>query len=333
MRGWRSRCVAIGGLLAALLAAAVADASTAPSWKQIAQLPIPENLAGPAVVNGKIYLVGGESNGQSGYNTIQVFTPSTGAWTVAPFKLPAHRWGPEVAAVNGLIYAVGGNANTFNFSGTKTAYVIDPVKGTVAAIAPMPISTSAGAAVPVSIGGQDELMVIGGVQSVEGPVHEPTPVYAYNPKTNTWKKLASLPGKNAFDYDWAVNDAGTVYTGGGTTNLISGQAGMNVYRYNTTAGTWAKETTLPTARSAMANGAVGADGRIYLVGTDVDGRQVRSYAPGGTWKSAPAIPRTLGPRTVAVLNGTLYALGGTTLESDGTALVAPFAWTLQTTNP
>ena len=67
----------------------VAHASTASHWKRVAQLPDPENLAGPAVVNGKVYLVGGESNGEYGYDTIQAFTPSTGTWAMAP---SSYRW-------------------------------------------------------------------------------------------------------------------------------------------------------------------------------------------------------------------------------------------------
>ena len=340
VRGWGLRLLLAGAVLLTVAAAGVAHASTASHWKRVAQLPDPENLAAPAVVNGKVYLVGGESNGEYGYDTIQAFTPSTGTWAMAPFKLPVHRWGPEVAVVNSLIYVVGGNANTFDFFATANAYVIDPRTGTVTRIAPMPIRTSVGVAVPVSIGGQDELMVIGGVQSVDGPeqsadnpVHEPTPVYAYSPKTNTWKRLASLPGKNALDYGWAVNDAHTVYYWGGTQDLIYGPVNRTMYRYDATANTWEKETTLPTPLAGMAAGAVGADGRIYLVGTDGKGRQVRSYAPGGTWRTGPAIPHTLGPRTVAVFDWTLYALGGTTLDRDGEAFVAPFAWTLQTKSP
>jgi|GEM_PF-5073678 hypothetical protein len=82
---------------------------TAQTWEQMADMPTARELAGCAVYDGKIYIIGGIAAGNSYITTVERYDPSTNSWaTMAP--LPDPRFGPACTAANGLIYAMGGVA-------------------------------------------------------------------------------------------------------------------------------------------------------------------------------------------------------------------------------
>lgn len=61
--------------------------------------------AGAAIVNGKVYVVGGFSG--SALGTTEEYDPDTDAWTPRA-SMPTARRSPVVAAVNDKVYAIGG---------------------------------------------------------------------------------------------------------------------------------------------------------------------------------------------------------------------------------
>jgi hypothetical protein len=72
-----------------------------------AQMPTPRTQLAAAVVNGKIYAIGGVNSGGSHLNTVEVYDPSSDTWGAAA-PMPTARDLLAAADANGLIYAIGG---------------------------------------------------------------------------------------------------------------------------------------------------------------------------------------------------------------------------------
>ena len=214
------------------------------------------------------------------------------------------------------------------------------------------------------------IYAISGLATSEGVVTSAaTAAYSYNPKTNKWKTLASIP-----DASWegsaATAATGKVYVFGGETEGRIVSRATRIYDIAT--NSWASGADIPVA--VMQHSALtGADGRIYLVGgrNSADGGPaglVQIYDPatnswsagaemllpkvqfglasgpgnliyvvGGKaaydnsrgpffhtveiydpardgWSSGPVLPAPVGELKAGILDGNLYAVGGT----DGT---------------
>ena len=71
-------------------------------------MPTARNHLSSAVVDGKLYAIGGRTSGPSGnLNANEAYDPSTNTWsTKAP--MPTARGGLASVAINGNIYSFGG---------------------------------------------------------------------------------------------------------------------------------------------------------------------------------------------------------------------------------
>lgn len=82
------------------------------TWQQIADLPIPLNHPNAAVVNGKIYLLGGLADIDGiwkGVPDAWVWDPETDSWrNLEPFPAGTERGSAAVAVVGDVIYLAGG---------------------------------------------------------------------------------------------------------------------------------------------------------------------------------------------------------------------------------
>jgi N-acetylneuraminic acid mutarotase len=292
-------------------------------------MPIGEQDAGVAKLGGKIYLMGGFES----FHVIQVYDPGSNSWVQAPYRLPANRWGGAAVTVNRRILLFGGGSGDFDFVGTRTTYSINPATGTVATrhIAPIPLEQAAAVRIP----GTSRVLVVGGHNQQEaGPTLTATPVYVYDTVNDTWTRKANLPVTGSLFGGTAVNVQGSIYYYGGLVDLLSGPVSRAVFRYQAGSDSWTKVGSMPRGTDVRAQGAVGLDHRIYIVGADFTSeRTVNVFDPGsGTWSIGPAIPSTDGPRTVIGLRGTIYALGGSYLVQ-GETFVGRWNWALATTTP
>src|SRR5687767_12067732 len=81
------------------------------TWQLGPPLPQPNNHGMAASVNGKIYLLGGQTtddqNGATAVNTVYEFDPARGTW-VEKAPMPTARSGGSAVALNGKIYVAGG---------------------------------------------------------------------------------------------------------------------------------------------------------------------------------------------------------------------------------
>ena len=151
------------------------------SWSARAPIPVRHAQGRAAAAGTKIYVPGGFNNVESGgpLANMQIYDTTSDSWSQGA-ALPAARSGVATAAFNGLVYVIAG----YNPVGTghSDVYIYDPSTNTYTSGSPMP--AVAGNVPGVLLSG--EIYVVGGGTA-------PGAHYAYNPTTNSWRTIATLP--------------------------------------------------------------------------------------------------------------------------------------------
>ena len=137
------------------------DGGTA--WTSAAPLPVAVNHHGAAVLDGKIYSIGGQKGQDSSavaQASVYVWNPSSGAWTAAK-SLPKARSHVMMSSfvVNGRLLVAGGDSVPNRAVSDVTVY--DPTTATWTSLTPLPAARMAGVGVPV---GNDILFTTGSGQ-------------------------------------------------------------------------------------------------------------------------------------------------------------------------
>src|SRR5262249_35478572 len=110
------RTVLAGGLIpATLLLFGLGDSGTPSSAAIESEKPGPRQEERPltrqghgaAVVNGRIYVIGGAGEDSRPFGSVQVYDPATGTWT-ARANMPTSRGLFGTGVVGGAVYALGG---------------------------------------------------------------------------------------------------------------------------------------------------------------------------------------------------------------------------------
>ncbi len=157
------------------------------TWTALPPLPLP--VAGASAVyapnTGKLYVFGGESDGQTTSTATQIYDPATQAWaTGAP--LPAPRSGMTAGYWNGHIYLAAG-ANTPRFSPQFQVWEYDPLADSWNTTLPTLPRDTVGAAGGVLNG---QLLIVGGANNAAQPL---SAVQVYDLATHARGYLADLP--------------------------------------------------------------------------------------------------------------------------------------------
>lgn len=200
-------------------------------------------------------------------------------------------------------------ATTLAFFGTAAPMAIEPApQGAWIAIPSMHAPARYGVSVAAGLDGR--IYVVGGGTDCCSLGH----AEAFDPATNTWTILPSMPTPRAAAS--AVMAGGRLYVIGGS----SGAMLTTVEVYDPSTNSWGNNVAqLPVARS-FAGAGVGADGRIYLVGgldeaSPAPGKfsnRLDTYDPGtDQWTSGPpSLHRREALGVTAGADGRIYALGG-----------------------
>ncbi|WP_179032056.1 Kelch repeat-containing protein [Paenibacillus kribbensis] len=177
-------------------------------WKQ--GTPFPKDLAGYAAqfVNGKLLVIGGFNMYNNASADVYEYDPSTDAWT-AKASLSTPRRYTTSALVDGKVYVIGGANDSKGLLSSIEEY--DPQTNKWTTKSPMSTPRHGLTAAVLN----NEIYVIGGntaATKVSGPATDE--VEKYNPKTDTWSTIPSMPTARGLLSAVSLNNA--IYVAGGS---------------------------------------------------------------------------------------------------------------------
>ena len=295
-----------GLILIGLLGMAVVSPAFGDNWEQKARMLNPKWTTAVAVVDGKIYAVGG-TNDQAGLSTVEAYDPVADKWTVkAPMPTPRLRH--AVCVVNGKIYAIGGTPHNQGNDVLAAVEEYDPATDTWTKKSDMPTARHL-----LSLSVVDgKIYAIGGSKGSIGCCSLDTgPVEVYDPGTNTWVKKPNMPAPRGGHAAGVVRGKIYLVGGGGGGKYVSA-----VSEYDPATGTWEEKADIPTKRSVLAASVV--NNKIYAIGGAGPNWAageifsiVEEYDPKtDTWTKKTDMP-TLGTDVSSgVVNGRIYVIGG-----------------------
>jgi N-acetylneuraminic acid mutarotase len=285
------------------------------SWKSISGMPTARWFPGTSVVDGKIYLIGGEPNASvAPLSVVEVYDASADTWeTKTP--IPTPRAQVSACTVKGKIYVIGGSSGPSSWTPVPNVDIYDPSTDKWSKGADMPNPRTELALVAV----KDKIYAIGGITAGSAGSKS---VDIYDPSTDSWSKGADMP--TARGTMPACELDGKIYVFGGSNG---GGAGWNHYTtlevYDIGTNSWSAKAEMPFSRSHL-TGCV-LNNKIYALG----GSQVNqnksyatmvSYNPEtNTWETEPSMITAREAFMSVVVNGKIYAIGGTQIQ---TTLVA-----------
>jgi N-acetylneuraminic acid mutarotase len=251
---------------------------------------------GVAVVNGKIYAIGGHNWGNY-FGTNEIYDPATDTWTTkTPMPTPRSHFG--IAVVENKIYAIGGETDDWEY--TNVTEVYDPATDTWETKTSMPTIRHAMEANVVD----GKIYLIGGGR--RGPVYANFDTNeVYDSVTDSWTTKTPLPTGVQWYASAVVNNK--IYIIRSSLNQI----------YDTETDTWNNGASPPTSVDQPAAGVTAGattTQRIYVLGgtENLDAVNLNQvYDPEtDAWVTGSLLPTARYGLGVAVVNGSLYAIGG-----------------------
>ncbi len=227
-------------------------------WELTTPLPVPLNHLMPAAANGKLYVIGGQSDAGGGpgnfVNTVYEYDPATRQWRTRT-PMPTARGGGAAAVLDGKIYVAGSRPPR----GADFA-VYDPALDRWTTLPDVPTQRNhLGVAAA-----NGKVYVIGG-RFAAGFNSEVTAIMeAYDPKTNSWSRAADLPeprgGLNALESMGCIHTFG----GEGTNQHPNGVFPFHEV-YDPISNVWIRLENMPVPIHGV-TGAAFVNGLIYLPG-------------------------------------------------------------------
>lgn len=230
------------------------------TWSRIANLPIGLTHVGVAVDGDNIYLAGGYPTQPSGvgqnFSTTAVWKYSTAANTYTSMPaLPAARGGGALVLIDRTLHYFGGSNASRKDAGTHWTLNIDTgTAWTTRAALPTP-RNHLGAAVL-----NGKIYAIGGQSGQDAAAIYRSNVDAYDPVTNTWMAVASLPQVRSHHNASTFVMGGRIIVVGGESAYSNAKL-ANVTAYNPALNAWMELTPLPARRTAAV--AAQINGIIY----------------------------------------------------------------------
>ena len=169
----------------------------------------------------------------------------------------------------------------------------------------------------------DKIYLIGGTlfENRQGPFGLSI-VEVYDPKTNTWRRVADMPTSRAAPATTVVDNK--IYVIGGHSGIdrriVNIKTSVAVEAYNPQTDTWEKKQDMPVPRRQFGVGVVA--GKIYAIGGYVLPQDRKPEEPGrvdlvkvydpatDTWAKRAKMPTKRDGFGVGVVNNHIYAIGG-----------------------
>ena len=322
--------IMVGWAIVVLSHFAIGDAA-ANEWRVISELPTQRSEFATAVVEGKIYLMGGTLfehergvrrenepgiwRGPFGMSLMEVYDTETNTWERLT-NMPTVRSGAKAAVVAGRIYVLAGRVGkddqAVNLKVLKAVEMYDPETDTWVRKQDMPRRRMA-----FGIG-----VVAGKIYAIGGTVIDIQPeapwrvdlVEVYDPATDTWSKRADMPTRRRAVKAAVIGDTLYAIGGGGWPPAWDGGPFLGTIEvYEPRINRWTKRTDMPNPRTVFSTVVVGD--KIYLIGGLQAGDRrlapVEVYDPATErWRVVSARSTIKSPFGVAAVNGNIYVFGG-----------------------
>ena len=289
-------------ILVLLGIAFASDLAMAGAWTRKADINPSRVTYAAAVVDGKIYLMGGLGNGYLDTDYNYAFDPATNTWQKRAHMLTARSF-VTAAALNGIIYTFGGTVDGLAHRALSVVEAYDPATDSCTPRNSLPnprfgINTCVVDSLIYSIGGKCTL---------DSLISE---TCAYDPASDTWTARTPRPltgGCAVVVYN------GLIYTFGGRETTAK-PASAEVYVYDPKADSWTRKKDMPTPRTGT-EASVWHD-KIYVIG----GYQVENsvvaavevYDPAtDTWEKLADMPEKTALHAQVELGGKIYVMAGT----------------------
>jgi len=263
------------------------------TWSTKAPLPTKRFEVGVVELGGKIYVVGGESNGKPATGLNTEYDPTTNRWRDLAL-MPHVTSHPGIAAANGKIYVLGGFTGVPHIGAMSIAFEYDVASDKWRAL---PALSSPRASISAAFV-DGKLHAIGGrgLDQVTVRTHE-----VYNPATGKWSKAAPLPV--ARDHSGVAVVDGKIHIIGGRTDAFTDLVKLHDV-YDPKTDTWKSAAPLPTARSGGAT--VEYHGLILYVGGECKNAKTGE----GFTENEAYDPKTDMWQTLAPIPGQRNGFGG-----------------------
>ena len=304
---------------------------SAENWEVVSKLPTHREGFSTAVVNGKIYLIGGtlveNRRGPLGLSIVEVYDPKTNQWRRVA-DMPTPRTSAEAAVVNGIIYVLGGyNAVEKHVKHMKFLDIVEaynPQNDTWTR--KQDLSTPH---IGFGVGSVDnKIYTVGGtthpLDAKPGDPGRIDLVEVYDPGTDMWAKRAKMPTRRDGFGVAVVNNR--IYAIGGRGWPQFGPGGpflTTIEAYNPKLNRWQEQGDMPNLRTAFSTVSLGEV--IYLIGGFVwQGRNLKYFATVDAynpetekWSDIPPMSTPLKPYGAAAVDGKIYVFGGVWREGIG----------------
>lgn len=219
-------------------------------WALRKKLLIPRvSLGAAALPDGRILAIGGyDTSRNSVTGAVHAYSPASNTWDRSQARLRVPREHLAVVIAAGQVHAIGGS--TDSISRVAAHEVFDPTTNTWTSATPIPIATSAPAAVSHPDG---SIYVLGGINGAGNDE-----VWRYDLGSENWTPEVPIP-LGISSPAAAVGGDGLIYVYGG------GFRSTQVRAYDPASNTWSKQPALVEPRDDIA-AASDSDGSIYAIG-------------------------------------------------------------------
>lgn len=262
-----------------------------PTWEPVGTLQTPRDDFVSAVVDDEIWVLGGMTGDRGNRLTsVEVYDPTTQAWTTSDVEMPVGLASLEGAAVGDRIFVFGGLDAASR--PTDFAAVLDTSTGTWRRLPALPHPRYAHT-VTLHDG---RIYVVGG-ESVAGAVPE---VDVFDVESRSWSQGSPLPRPRG-SHDAVSTRDGLFVLGG----WLDGSPSRLVQVYEPETGEWTEAPPLPEPMSR--GGAAVLDGRLWVSFHDF--AAVLELGT-GEWAPSNHPPLSRHGHGFVALDGAVYAIGG-----------------------
>lgn len=268
------------------------------SWETMEPMPTARSGLGVAVVDGKIYAIGGYNGSYLGTN--EMYDPKTNGWT-AKTSMPTPRCNFAITAYQNKIYVIGGEISQGIVGSINEVY--DPLTDTWETKTGLPNARSLLCANVVN----NKIYLIGGLGTGFPPWVCTQDTFVYDPDTDSWVTKAPIPTPIS-DYASAVIDNKLYVIGGRDIgNMVKYD---ETHIYDTQTDNWSNGTSslsiMPSPNAGVTTGEL-APKRIHVMYADSH----YIYDPEkDEWTTAIPMLTSRYNVGVAVVDDLIYVIGG-----------------------